>query len=211
MSHAMKSPEQRHPDMSHDWRQIPLPANIDCSENCFLQSAQIFGQFHSTRSPGLTMGTGSGIYSQSQLVVGERGAIRLGDYACINSATLQCESEITIGAHCLIAWGVVIADCVPDPASWSGRWFSKPRHRGRPTIPAPADARPVVLCDNVWVGFGSVIMPGVTIGEGAIIGCRTVIATDVPPYTLVAGSPSRMIRALERDESRKLHSSDCIA
>lgn len=207
----MSLTDMKPPDMSHDWRQIPLPTNIACSDNCFLQSAQIFGQFRSTREPGLIMGTGSGIYSQSQLVVGQDGVIKIGDYACINSATLQCEAGITIGAHCLVAWGVVISDCAPLPATWRGHWFSKARNCSKPTLPSLADVRPVVLEDNVWVGFGSVVMPGVTIGEGAVIGCRTLVDADVQPYSVVAGSPARIIRTLDREDIRKVQNSDCIA
>lgn len=186
-------------DMSHDWRDIPLPDNIHAAENCFLQSAQIFGMYHSSRKPGLIMGKGSGIYSQSQLIVGPAGQVILGDYSCINSATLQCETEIRIGAHCLVAWGVVISDSLPD-AHWP---LERRRHallEARKTAAPPCwgAARPVVLGDNVWVGFGATILPGVTIGEGSIIATKSVIENDVPPYVVVAGSPGRIVKQLER-------------
>lgn len=192
------------PDMSHDWRDIPLPENIAFGSNCFVQSAQSFGMFHSARNPGLVMGDGSGIYSQSQLVVGVNGRVSLGNYACINSATLHCETEITIGAHCLVAWGVVITDTTLSPDTPTSAY----RHAmmgGAPhgAPPVLGKARPVALEDNVWIGFGSVVLPGVTIGEGSIVGTRTVIAEDVPPYVVVAGSPPRVVRQLEPPANRR--------
>jgi acetyltransferase-like isoleucine patch superfamily enzyme len=64
------------------------------------------------------------------------------------------------------------------------------------------DARPIVLRDNVWIGFDAIILPGVTIGEGSIVGARSVVTEDVPPYTIAAGNPARIIRAISPDEVR---------
>lgn len=52
----------------------------------------------------------------------------------------------------------------------------------------------IVIGNDVWIGYEAVIMQGVTIGDGAIIGTRSVVTKDVPPYTIVAGSPARQIR-----------------
>ncbi|MGL6293502.1 CatB-related O-acetyltransferase [Eubacterium aggregans] len=53
---------------------------------------------------------------------------------------------------------------------------------------------PTTVGNDVWFGFESLIMPCVTIGDGAIIGSRSVVTKDVPPYTVVAGSPALVIR-----------------
>jgi acetyltransferase-like isoleucine patch superfamily enzyme len=58
-------------------------------------------------------------------------------------------------------------------------------------------ARPVRIGDNVWIGFDAVILPGVTIGQGSIVGARSVVAEDVPPFTVAAGNPARVIKQLE--------------
>jgi acetyltransferase-like isoleucine patch superfamily enzyme len=55
----------------------------------------------------------------------------------------------------------------------------------------------VIIEDNAWVGFGAVILPGVTLGTGCVVGCKTIVAEDVPPYAIVAGDPPRIIRYLE--------------
>jgi acetyltransferase-like isoleucine patch superfamily enzyme len=64
-------------------------------------------------------------------------------------------------------------------------------------LAAVAPARPVRVGRNVWIGFESCVLPGVTIGEGAVVGARSVVVEDVPPYTVVAGNPARVIRRLE--------------
>ncbi|HEX5503094.1 MAG TPA: acyltransferase [Thermomicrobiales bacterium] len=56
---------------------------------------------------------------------------------------------------------------------------------------------PVVIHDDAWVGAGAIILPGVTIGELAIVGAGSVVTRDVPPRTVVAGNPARVLKSLE--------------
>jgi acetyltransferase-like isoleucine patch superfamily enzyme len=53
---------------------------------------------------------------------------------------------------------------------------------------------PIVVHDDVWIGFGAVILPGVTIGRGSIVGAGAVVTGDVAPYSVVGGVPARLIR-----------------
>ncbi|MGQ2902083.1 MAG: DapH/DapD/GlmU-related protein [Neoaquamicrobium sediminum] len=55
-------------------------------------------------------------------------------------------------------------------------------------------ARPVTIGNDVWIGHGAVVMPGVTIGDGAAIGANAVVTRDVAPYEIVAGVPAKRIR-----------------
>lgn len=57
--------------------------------------------------------------------------------------------------------------------------------------------RPVVIEDKVWIGINSTILPGVRIGYGAIVGAQSVVTRDVPPMTVVAGNPARIIKKIE--------------
>lgn len=59
----------------------------------------------------------------------------------------------------------------------------------------------IVIGNDVWVGYEAVIMPGVKIGDGAIVGTRAVVTKDVPPYTIVGGVPARPIRKRFDDET----------
>jgi len=62
--------------------------------------------------------------------------------------------------------------------------------------------KPVVLEDNVWIGAGAVILPGITVGEGSIIGAGSVVTRDVLPGSVMVGVPARKLRSVMIDESR---------
>ena len=58
-------------------------------------------------------------------------------------------------------------------------------------------AKPVTICDDVWIGGNVTILPGVTLGEGAVIGAGAVVTQDVPAHCLAVGAPARVVRVLE--------------
>lgn len=60
--------------------------------------------------------------------------------------------------------------------------------------------KPVIIEDDVWIGAGVVILPGVHVGRGAIIGAGSLVLKDVPMFTIVAGVPARFLRKLEMNE-----------
>ena len=72
---------------------------------------------------------------------------------------------------------------------------STPRH-----LDADGTARPVRIGRGAWIGFDSCVLPGVTVGEGAVVGARSVVTTDVEPFTIVAGNPARLIRRFTAEE-----------
>jgi len=57
----------------------------------------------------------------------------------------------------------------------------------------------VIIGDRVWIAYRAIILPGVTIGEGAVVGAGSVVTKDVEPYTIVAGNPARFIKKRESD------------
>ena len=59
--------------------------------------------------------------------------------------------------------------------------------------PSPDEIKPVRICKHAWIGQGSYIMKGVTIGEGAIIGANSVVVSDIPPFSVAFGNPARII------------------
>lgn len=66
-------------------------------------------------------------------------------------------------------------------------------------------AHPVVIGHDVWIGHGAIILPGRTIGTGAVVAGGAVVSKDVPPYTIVAGTPAKPIRErFPRDIAERL-------
>lgn len=128
------------------------------------------------------------------------GRISIGDRCYIGTSHLVCHSGITIGNDVIISWGVTIVDHDSHSLDWELRkndvanWgLGKKDWTG-------VSIRPVVIQDKVWIGFGASILKGVTVGEGAVIGANAVVTRDVPPYAVVAGNPSRVIRNLKRTQ-----------
>jgi acetyltransferase-like isoleucine patch superfamily enzyme len=117
-----------------------------------------------------------------------RPTLRIGDRSFIgHNVSITCNEEVTIEEDVLIASNCRISD-----------YDGHPRDRKRRAAnfdPEPEDIRPVRICSGAWVGFGSTIMKGVTIGEGAIVGANSVVTRDVPPFCVVAGSPAKVVKA----------------
>jgi acetyltransferase-like isoleucine patch superfamily enzyme len=76
-----------------------------------------------------------------------------------------------------------------------------PRLRWAGEPPAPEDVRPVVIADGVWVGRQCIIFPGVKVGEGSVISAGSVVRTHVPPYSVVAGNPAKVMFRLKRPDA----------
>lgn len=120
--------------------------------------------------------------------------LRIGDGTGIgHECKLSIGKAITIGKHCRIASHVTIFDSSGHPGD------PEARRRGEP--PSEKDVQPVTIEDNVWIGTHSIILPGVTIGEGSVVSAGAVVLADVPPYTVVAGNPARRVASLRGDAS----------
>lgn len=124
-----------------------------------------------------------GTWLSGELVVGDD------TYIGRNSIILVYQS-VTIGSDCLIAPGCHITDVNHGTAP--GELIRK----------QPLQVRPIRIGKDVWIGAGCSILPGVTIGDGAVIGARSVVTHDVPPWAIVAGAPAKIIRyRTERPEA----------
>ena len=63
-------------------------------------------------------------------------------------------------------------------------------------------ASPIIIENGVWIGAGAIILPGVTIGPNSIVGAGSLVRKDVPPRTIVAGNPAKIIRPTGPDEEK---------
>lgn len=119
---------------------------------------------------------------QKNAVVGQRCKISSHAFLC-EGVTL--EDEVFIGHHVCFTNDVLPRACRAD---------------GTPKREGDWQLVPTVVRRRASIGSGAVILPGVTIGEGAIVGAGSVVTKDVPPRAVVAGNPARVIRALEAGE-----------
>jgi acetyltransferase-like isoleucine patch superfamily enzyme len=126
-----------------------------------------------------------------------QGRISVGEWCFIGEDTYVWSSaSIAIGDRVLISHGVNIHDTNGHPVMAEARHeqFKAIATKGHPANIDSIDAKPIVIEDDVWIGFGCIILKGVTIGEGAIIAAGTVVTKDVAPYTVVGGNPARVLR-----------------
>ena len=72
---------------------------------------------------------------------------------------------------------------------------------GQPVMDCPLKTAPVTVKEGAHIGIGAIIMPGVTIGEGAVIGAGAVVTKDVPPYSIAAGVPAKIIKTFKNEDT----------
>ena len=153
----------------------------------------------SGKDGGIRIGAGS-VLRGELLTFPDDGKIEMGEscYLGENSHIWSAKS-ICIGNRVLIAHDVDIFDNTTHPvddAEARHRQFIAIRTLGHPGG-VDLNARPVVIKDDVWIAAKSIILPGVTIEEGAVVGAGSVVTKDVSPYTLVAGNPACPVRVLK--------------
>jgi maltose O-acetyltransferase len=113
-------------------------------------------------------------------------------------------SHIRIGARTFANFGLVALDVAAitigaDVQIGTNVQLLTPTH---PVEPGPRRdkweaAEPIVIGDNVWLGSGAIILPGVTIGENSVVGAGSVVTRDLPANVVAVGNPARIIRTLE--------------
>ena len=125
------------------------------------------------------------------------GYVSVGDRSYIGASHLVCHSRIEIAEDVFISWGVTIVDHNSHSVYWQNRkqdvaqWMIGEKCWDDVTIAS------VYIGPKVWIGFGAVILKGVSIGEGAVVGAMSVVTRDVPAFSIVAGNPAKVIRKLE--------------
>ena len=108
--------------------------------------------------------------------------IRLGKRIFINSGCkFQDQGGVAIGDDCLIGHNTVLATL---------------NHDLEPSRRADMHPAPITIGRNVWIGSNATVLPGVTIGDNAVVAAASVVTKDVPENAIVVGSPVRVVRSL---------------
>jgi acetyltransferase-like isoleucine patch superfamily enzyme len=121
------------------------------------------------------------------------GHIAIGSFSVINwGCRFLDNSTITIGDRVMISTGVTFSTS-EHPMHWTERYIRD--DKGDP-IGARCMSAPIVIEDDVWIGAGCIILPGVTIGMGSVVGAGSVVTRDIAPHSVAYGTPARVMRAL---------------
>ena len=114
--------------------------------------------------------------------------------------------RLIIGRYCALASGVRFVmpganHAVLGPSSYPFGIFGEPWAERTMDLVMGAPSRgDTVVGNDVWLGYQALVLPGVTIGHGAVVAAASVVASDVPPYAIVAGNPARVVRRRFSDE-----------
>ncbi|WP_449539849.1 2,3,4,5-tetrahydropyridine-2,6-dicarboxylate N-acetyltransferase [Ferdinandcohnia sp. Marseille-Q9671] len=130
-----------------------------------------------------------GAIIRDQVEIGDNAVIMMG--ASINIGAVIGEGTMidmnavlggraTVGKNCHVGAGAVLAGVIEPPS-----------------------AKPVVLEDDVLIGANAVVLEGVTVGKGAVVAAGAIVIEDVPPYTVVAGTPARVIKQIDEKTKSK--------
>ncbi len=115
-----------------------------------------------------------------------QGELVLDDAVIVNDGVrFDCTCSIHVGKRALIGYGVVISD-----SHFHGFYDREMRPTGEP----------VTLEDDVWIAANAMILSGVTVGRGSVVAGGAVVRQDVPPFTVVAGNPARVVRSLDPEK-----------
>lgn len=136
-----------------------------------------------------------------------QGKIIIGDHTFIGGSTFISRSSITIGNNVTIAWGCTIYDHDSHSLDYQERRKDIDDEladlRSKQNMVAHknwevVNSKPIKICDDAWIGMNSIILKGVTIGEGAIVGAGSVVTKDVPAWTVVAGNPAKVVKTISK-------------
>lgn len=157
--------------------EIAEGAEVIIGENCTLNS--------SNRGYHVNM------FSPVKIMADREGArIRVGKNTRIHGSCIHAYELIEIGNRCLIAANCQIID-------GNGHELSFDNVMNR--INTTSGSKPVIIEDDVWIGTGSIILPGVTIGRGSVVSAGSVVTKSIPPFCIYGGSPAKLIKSFEND------------
>ena len=187
------------------YKYIKQFSNIQIADSTIL-TKQFSVEFRIPTNSTTLLVSGETMLSCMVVFESDQGNIKIGERTFINEGTrLISRNKIIIGNDVMIAGGCFIYDHNSHSIDWQKRAqdIKDQNHEYRNKYPFGSlknwevvKSAPIVIEDKVWIGFDVTILKGVTIGEGAIIGAKSVIREDVPAFSIVFGNPGRVIQKI---------------
>lgn len=137
----------------------------------------------------------------------EGAEVEIGDQVYIGNSKIISKSKVTFENNILVAWGVTFYDHDSHSLDHEVRrkdieqvYKDFSQHGGNYLLNkdwSVVNSKPIHIKSDAWIGAESMILKGVTVGEGAIVAARSVVTKDVPPFTVVAGNPAKVVKKLK--------------
>lgn len=174
--------------LDHDWWPRPLPDNVEIHPRAWLHSGFALRHCRSRAPTAVRIDADTGVYPGTCFDLGSRGEVRIGRCSTLVAPIIASNGAVVIGDHVFIAHDVHLVD--------------------RP-VALPPDERPdadlslaIELHDDVWIGARAIIVAPARLERGVVVGAGTVVTGEVPPFSIVAGSPARVIGRAEPGTAR---------
>jgi len=144
--------------------------------------------------PNATLRLGNGCHIGRYVELGPSGVIEIGENTSIQDRSILV-GDVFLGRNCMLSLNVLMTSGV----HYYDRWphllirdqdrmvFADPKH-------AVQHSQPITIEEDCWIGVNAVVMPGVTVGRGCVVGSNAVVTCDLPPYSVAAGVPARIIK-----------------
>jgi galactoside O-acetyltransferase len=135
----------------------------------------------------------------------KQGFVSIGNRVFIGNSTIICRTGITFEDDIFCAWGTYFYDHDSHSLDYRDRQKDitgqlEDYRAGRNFIEnkdwSVVNSKPIRVCSHAWIGMNCTILKGVTIGEGAIVAAGSVVTKDVPPWTVIAGNPAKVVKEL---------------
>jgi len=140
--------------------------------------------FFQSNVHAIRIDTGSRIERNTRINSGFGGSIRIGKNVLVDEGThIMAQISISVGDYSQISSNCFIAD-----------FNHVYKSRNIPIVMQGYKRKPVVIGRDVWIGSHSVILPGVTIGDGAVIGAGSVVTKDIEAFSVAVGNPAKIIK-----------------
>lgn len=128
-----------------------------------------------------------------KFVTGIQGRIKIGNNCDLNGTCMVAYDEIQIGDNCQFASSSIISDTDFHPIDKEARLAQM---QGLPFSYDLVNKKKIVIGNNVWVGWGAIILKGVNIGDNSIVAAGAVVVSDIPRNVIVAGNPARIVKEI---------------
>lgn len=143
-----------------------------------------------------TFGRGTVFYAPNRITVGNN--VYIGKYCSL-------ETDLEIGNDVLIGSNVGLVGKYDHDYSQVGKSIKDSPWIGDEDYRFKGQGLKIRIEDDTWIGFGAVVLSGVTVGRGAIVAAGSVVTKDVPPYAIVGGNPARVLSYRFEDSQIKVH------
>jgi acetyltransferase-like isoleucine patch superfamily enzyme len=174
--------------LEHDWYPAELPDNVSIGERSWIYSS--FAFLHYRSRIGARIGNDTGVYNGTFFDLGPQGSVEIGKFCSLVGLIVCSNRRVVLGDYVFVAHEVVIADgCAATP-------MDPGRGAARACEDVGTQSDEIVIGDDVWIGARAIILAGAHIGAGSIIGAASVVDFPVPPLSLVAGNPARIVQRL---------------